>query len=129
MLGGDPADLVALARRLSTTSETIGGVASATPHAAIWTGVAATSHRARLEAILLDLTALQGDVDDAARAVADLAAVVEERQQFLLTAWNQAREAFDNAVDSTVDGAQQVWSYAEDAGGWAKDRLEDVKFW
>jgi len=129
MLGGDPADLTALATRLTTTAESVGDVAGRTPHAAAWTGLAATAHHDRLLAITADLTALRADVEEAAAAVAHLASVVEERQQFLLTAWNNAREAFDNAVDSTVDGAQKAWSYAEDAGGWAKDKLEDVKFW
>lgn len=129
MLGGDPADLTALAHRLTTTAESVADVAGASGDAPAWQGVAAVAHKERLAQVVADLTALRGDVDEAATAVADLAAVVQERQQFLLSAWNEAREAFENAVDGTVDGAQKVWSYAEDAGGWAQDKLEDVKFW
>lgn len=129
MLGGDPADLTALSQRLSATAESVAAVAAATGDAPSWEGIAATAHKERLTAVVTDLQALRTDVDDAATAVAALASVVQERQQFLLNAWAEAREAFDNAVDAGVDGARRAWSYAEDAGGWAKDKLEDVKFW
>ncbi len=129
MLGGDPADLTALSQRLSATAESVADVAAATGDAPFWEGVAAVAHKERLAAIVTDLHALRADVDAAASTVADLASTVQERQQFLLNAWAEAREAFDNTVDAGVDCARQAWAYAEDAGGWAKDRLEDVKFW
>lgn len=133
MLGGDPADLTALAQRLTSTAESVGEVAGSTRSAPAWQGIAAVAHEERLAQIVVDLTALRGDVDDAAAAVAELAGVVQERQQFLLAAWNEAREAAENAIEATVDGVEKGiskgWEYAEDAGGWARDRYEDVKFW
>lgn len=129
MLGGNPADLSALAQRLTAASESVGAIAGASTSASVWQGKAAAAHADRLGVMVHDLLALRDDVDTAAGSVSHLASVVAERQQFLLNAWNAAREAAEHAVDATVDGVQRTWEYAEDAGGWVADKLEDVKFW
>jgi hypothetical protein len=115
--------------RLTAASESVAEIAGASTGAAVWRGKAAAAHADRLGFVVADLLALQEDVGAAAEAVSHLASVVSERQQFLLNAWNAAREAAEHAVEGAVDGAKRTWEYAEDAGGWAKDKLEDVKFW
>ena len=129
MLGGNPADLSALAQQLTTVSASVGEIAGASTGATVWQGTAAVVHADRLARVVGDLRSLQDDVDAAAESVAHLAAVVTERQEFLLNAWHAARDAAERAVDGAVDGAQRAWEYAEDAGGWVADRYEDVKFW
>lgn len=129
MLGGNPADLSAMAARLSTASESIRDVRGSTTHAAVWQGQAAAAHAIRLADLLHDLFVLETDVDDAAAAVRHLAEVVNDRQQFLIQAWANARDAAEDAADAAAGGAKRAWQYAEDAGGWAKDQLDVVRFW
>lgn len=122
MLGGDPDDLRALAQRLTTAAEGVDGVASAPAEANVWQGNAASKHAAEVEHIAGQSAALRGEIEEAASACAHLAEVVAERQEFLMNAWNEAKQAAE-------DGAEQAWDYAEDAAGWAEDQFEKVRFW
>ncbi len=125
MIGGDPAALRALARRVRDHGDEIAQTAARvrTASDAEWHSTAADRFREVLDRSSVDFGQVGDRYEHLAERLEHLATTLESRQQLLVAAFNEAREAFDKAQDAVEDGARAAWDYAGDVAGFARDRL------